>query len=45
MDIQAYLAGKHKLGNWVSYVRTSDDKREVLVGSDPPGDTDGMVLS
>ena len=42
--IQAYLAAQKEIGNWAAWVREEDDKRQAVIGSDPPDGADGMVL-
>lgn len=45
--IQAYLASQREQGNWVSYLRESDDVTQIRVGSgiDEDGELDGRVLN
>jgi hypothetical protein len=42
--IQAYLASQREIGNWAGWVRNSDDKRQIVMGADPPDGEDGMIL-
>ncbi len=42
--IQAYCAAQREIGDWAAWVRESDDKRQIVLGADPPDGTDGVVL-
>jgi len=42
--IQAYCAAQQEIGNWAAWVRNSDDKRQIVLGAEPPDGADGVVL-
>ncbi len=42
--VQAACAAQREIGDWAAWVRQSDNKRQVVLGGNPPDGTDGWVL-
>jgi hypothetical protein len=42
--IQAACAAQREIGDWAAWVRESDNKRQIVLGANPPDGSDGWVI-